>query len=207
MSHAPHAAGTRYVVIPITGRRSATLVQPRSLPIGDHAVEQLLFRARVVQVVIDDVVAERIPCDRAALESSNRLPHRRREPLDRRLVRVALERRWQLQLVLDAVAAPPRSSPRTRGTGLTSPPGIRHSTRRAPPEPDDPEPARPVVEAPRERRRRPRARRVPLVRVDVGAKNTASSRAHAIWPARYCPNSTSSEPNAGEPSRHNDEWM
>src|SRR4051794_15666767 len=99
MFHAPHAAGTRYVVMPTTGL--PTLVQPLPFPVRDHAVERRLLGPRVVQVVVDHVVAERGTRDRSLLETRDRLAQRRREPLDRRLVRIALEGRWRLQLLLD----------------------------------------------------------------------------------------------------------
>src|SRR5580765_3743367 len=57
--HAPHFAGSTYVVMPTTGL--ATLEHPLPLVTRDHLVEQLLLGARVVQVVVDDLVAEQLP--------------------------------------------------------------------------------------------------------------------------------------------------
>src|SRR5205814_9482118 len=96
-------AGTRYVVMPMSGRALPTLVKPRALPVRDDAVERFLLRPRVIQVVVDDVVAEGRPDDRPRLEGRDCFAQRGRESLDRRLVRVSLERRQQLQLVLDPV--------------------------------------------------------------------------------------------------------
>ena len=46
-----------------------------------------------------------------------------------------------------------------------------------------------------------------LYELTVGAKKIASSRAHAIWPARNCPKTVSSSPKTFFPSRHRLEWM
>ncbi len=52
-----HDASVRYVVMPIRGL--ATFEESLPLVAGDDAIEQLLLGAPVVQVVVDDVVAER----------------------------------------------------------------------------------------------------------------------------------------------------
>ena len=59
-------------MIPISGL--ATLEQPLSFVTRHDLVEQTLFGARVVQVVVDDVVAQRRTGDRPALERLDRLP-------------------------------------------------------------------------------------------------------------------------------------
>src|SRR6266540_1855554 len=87
--------------MPMTGL--ATLVQTLALVAGDGLVEQPLLRPRVVQVVVDDVVAERRTGHAAAFECVDRLAERRRKALGAGFVRVALERRRRLQLLLDPV--------------------------------------------------------------------------------------------------------
>src|SRR5881397_1159255 len=101
MSHAPHFAGSTYVVMPTNGL--ATLEHPLALVARHDLVEQLLLRARVVEVVVDDLVTEQLPRDGAALELADRIAQRVREALRVGLVRVALERRFELELLLDAV--------------------------------------------------------------------------------------------------------
>src|ERR687885_1148379 len=83
----------------------ATLEQPLALVARHHLVEEPLLGARVVEVVVDDVVSERTPRDQASLERGDRLAQRPREALRIRLVRVSLERRRQLELPLDPVQA------------------------------------------------------------------------------------------------------
>src|SRR5256885_11792184 len=102
---APHAAGSTYVVMPTTGLRSATLVHPLALVIRHDGIEQPLLRTRVVQVMVDHLVAEQRACDRPAFEPLDRLAEGVREALDVGLVRVALERRPELELLLDPVQA------------------------------------------------------------------------------------------------------
>src|SRR6266576_3648821 len=101
----PHAAGSTYVVMPTTGRRSATFVHPLALVIRHDGIEQPLLRVRVVQVMVNHVVAEQRSRDGAAFEPLDRLPQRVRKALDVGLVRVALERRPELELLLDPVQA------------------------------------------------------------------------------------------------------
>ena len=129
-------------------------------------VEQLLLGARVVEVVVDHLVAERRARHRAALERRDRLAQRVREAVGVGLVGVALERRRQLELLLDPVQAG-RDDRREREIGIrvgAGDPRLRPQRRAVP---DDPEAAGPVVAPPGERRRRPRAGRVALVRVHV----------------------------------------
>ena len=90
-SQAPHLAGVTYVVIPMSGL--ATFEQALPLVAGHDLVEQPLLGARVIQVVVDNVVAQRRTRDRPTLERFDRFPQRRRKPIRIRLVRVALERR------------------------------------------------------------------------------------------------------------------
>jgi hypothetical protein len=46
-----------------------------------------------------------------------------------------------------------------------------------------------------------------LYELIVGARKIASSRAHAICPARYCLNTSDSPANAFSPPRQRLEWM
>src|SRR5688500_14047856 len=55
---------------------SPALEVAHPLPVGDDLVEERLLGARVVQVVVDDEVAERGARDRPVLERGDRLPHR-----------------------------------------------------------------------------------------------------------------------------------
>src|SRR5581483_9546113 len=82
----PQCASVTYVVIPTTGLL-ATLEHPLPLVAGHRLVEQPLLGAR----------------DRALLEARDRLAQRVREALCIGGVCVSLERRPELQLVLDAV--------------------------------------------------------------------------------------------------------
>src|SRR3954464_14498196 len=152
--------------MPTRGRApSATLEQPLALVAGDDLVEQPLLRARVVEVVVDDVVAERAPRERSLLERRDRLAQRRREPLRVRLVGVALERRRRLEPLLDPVD-PGGEQRREREVrvDVAARDARLDAQRRA--VAHDAEAARPVVLPPRERRRRPGAGGEALVRVD-----------------------------------------
>src|SRR5689334_24563973 len=94
----PHDACSTDVVMPMTGL--ATLEHPAALVIGHGLVEEPLLRPSVVQVVIDDLVAEDLPRGAAALEPVGRVAQRVREALDVGLVRVPLECRPELELIL-----------------------------------------------------------------------------------------------------------
>src|SRR5438132_3720917 len=85
----------------LTTAKLATLEEPLPLVAGDDLVEQPLLRAPVVEVVVDDLVAERRTCHRPRLQRRDGLAQRRREPLRVGLVRVPLERRRELELVPD----------------------------------------------------------------------------------------------------------
>src|SRR5712691_7650645 len=91
--------------MPTTGRPLATLEHPLPLVTRDDLVEEPLLRACVVQVMVDHLVAEQRSRDRPALEPRDRLARRVREALDVGLVCIALERRPELELLLDAVEA------------------------------------------------------------------------------------------------------
>src|SRR2546430_16469070 len=87
----PQDASSTYVVMPTTGL--ATLEHPLPL-VGRHdLVEKPLLRARVVQVVVDNLVAEQRARDSAALEPSDRLAQGAREALNVGFVRVRSEER------------------------------------------------------------------------------------------------------------------
>src|ERR687891_2705220 len=94
-SQAPQRTpGSAYDVIPMRGL--ATLEHPLALVAGDHLVEEALLGTGVVEVMVDDVLAERGAGHRSALERVDRLPQRVGEALGVRLVGVAFEGRWQL---------------------------------------------------------------------------------------------------------------
>src|ERR1700675_3637629 len=93
--------------MPTTGVEglSATLVHPLALVVRHDGVEQPLLRTRVVQVMVDYLITQERPCDRPAFKTVDRLAHRVREALDIGLVRIALERRPELELLLDPMQA------------------------------------------------------------------------------------------------------
>src|SRR5215211_855815 len=92
-----------YVVMPTSGL--PTLEQALALVAGPDLGEQSLLRPRVVEGVVDDVVAERCARDRSLLERLERLAQRLRELLRVRLVRVSLQRLRQLEALLGRRAA------------------------------------------------------------------------------------------------------
>src|SRR5260370_1935297 len=128
-----------------------TLEEPLPLIRRDDLVEQRLLRARVVQVVVDHVLAERGARHLAFLQRRDRVAQRVRESLDVGLVGVALELRRQRQLLLD----PAQARREQRGKAQV---GVDVRAR----DPrlgaqvlavtDDAKAARPVVMAPRQRR-------------------------------------------------------
>src|SRR5262249_46670776 len=154
--------------MPTTGFRvrSATLEEPLSLVARDNAVEQLLFGASVVEIVLDDVVAERGTSDRPALKRPDRLAQRRWEPLRVGDVRVPLERRPRVELLLDPVQAR-RDQCREREIRVDVAAGDPRLDAQPAAVADDQERTRPVVAPPRKGRRRPRAGREAFVRVHV----------------------------------------
>src|SRR5918992_4458833 len=137
--------------MPTTGL--AALEEPFTLIAGDDTVEECLFRACVVEVVVDDVVAECSPCHASGLESRDGLAERAGKPVRVGLVRVSLEGRWRLERLLDPVQArrDQRREGEIRVDVATRNPGLDAKSR---PVTHDPETARPVVAAPRQCRRR-----------------------------------------------------
>ena len=96
--------GSAYAVIPITGLGdSATLEEPLPLVARDRAVEELLLGARVVEVVVDHLVAEGRPRHAPRFQRRDRLAERMREALRVGLVRVPVERGRKLEPLLDPV--------------------------------------------------------------------------------------------------------
>src|SRR6202035_4375176 len=93
----PQDAGSTYVVMPTTGL--ATLEHPLSLVRRHDLVEKPLLGARVVEIVVDDLVPEQRARHRPALEALDRLAQGAGETLDVGLVRIALERRPELELL------------------------------------------------------------------------------------------------------------
>src|SRR2546423_1036839 len=83
--------------------RLASLEEPLPLVARDDGVEEALLGARVVQVVVDDLVPEGRPRHRPRLECRRRLAERPRKALGVGLVCVALERRRELEALLDPV--------------------------------------------------------------------------------------------------------
>src|SRR5438874_5900453 len=144
----------------------ATFEESLPFPAGDDLVEEPLLGAAVVQVVLDDLVAERGARDVPLLERRDRLAQRRREALGVRLVGVPLERRRQLELLLDPVQ-PSREERGEREVWVHVAAGDARLDPLARIVADDPEAAGAVVAAPGERRRRPAPSRVALVRVHV----------------------------------------
>src|SRR5260221_4195465 len=144
-----------------------TLEEPRALVVGHDFVEHRLFSLRVVEIVIDHVVAERLPRHLSVLQLCDGFAHRVRKPFDVGLVCVAFELGRQLELLLDAMEAR-----RQQGGEGEIWVGVRAGDSRLAsqvlPVADDPEAAGAVVMAPGQRRRCPAARGVTLVRVDVG---------------------------------------
>src|SRR5438067_2062874 len=97
----PQDAGSTYVVMPIRGL--ATLEHALALVGGHGLVEQVLFGARVVEVVVDHIVPEQPAGDAARLEPGDRVAECVRKSLHVGLVRVPLERWFELELLLDSV--------------------------------------------------------------------------------------------------------
>src|SRR5262249_37509811 len=140
-------AGSTYVVIPISGL--ATFEHALALVAGHGLVEELLLGARVVEVVVNHLVAEQAAGEGAGLEPGNRLAQRVREPLHIRLVRVAFKGRFELELLLDPVqpGGEERGEREVRVRVGARNPGLRpHRGAVA----DDSEAARAVVVTPRE---------------------------------------------------------
>src|SRR5215471_4744489 len=100
-SQCPHAARSTYVVIPTTGL--ATLEHPLALVAGHSLVEEPLLGARIGEVVVHHVVAEERTRDGSLFEPGDRVAQGMWKPLDVGLVGIALERRPELEPVLDTV--------------------------------------------------------------------------------------------------------
>src|SRR5215218_8878900 len=149
--------------MPMTGL--PTLEHPLALVAGDGLVEEPLLGARVVEVVIDHVVAERAARERSLRKRRDCVAQRPRESHRVGLVRVAFEPRWRLELALDPVetGGDERGEGEVRVDVSAGDPRL-DAPRRA--TTDDAEPTGAVVLAPGDRRRRPRSGRVALVRVD-----------------------------------------
>src|SRR5688500_17218140 len=106
-SHTPQRACSAYAVMPMTGRTGlASLEEALPLVAGDGLVKEPLLRLRVVQVVVDDLVAERLTCHRTSLELVNGLTKRRRNARQIGIrIRVALEHRRRLNPVFEPAQA------------------------------------------------------------------------------------------------------
>src|SRR6185503_3737321 len=150
----------RSVVMP-----SDPLEVPLPFPVRDEAVEEPLLGSRVVEVVVDDLVAERGARHGPRLERGDRVAQGRGEPLRVGLVCVALERRRRLELLLEPVEArrDQRREREVRVDVAARNPCLDPASLAVP---DNAEAARAVVVPPGERRRRPAPGRVALVRVN-----------------------------------------
>ena len=145
---------------------SAALEVPHALPVRHVLVEERLLGARVVQVVVDDLVAERLardrPRTRARVIASRSVDGNRfasdsyafpssaggGSSSDLDPVQAGRDDRREGEVRVDVAARDPRLDALRRAVA------------------DDAEAARAVVPPPRERRRRPAPGRVALVRVD-----------------------------------------
>src|SRR5258708_1162596 len=148
---------------------------PLALVAGPALVELRLFSTREVEVVVDDVVAERLARHLSFLQRGDGVAQRVRESLHVGFVRVAFELGRHLELLLDAVQAR-RQQGRECQIWVDVSAGDAGLCAQVLAVADDPEPARSVVVAPRERRRRPRPCRIALVRVDVRSQEDRQLR-------------------------------
>src|SRR5262249_33776814 len=145
----------RVLSVGIASDASDALEEPLPLVARHRLVEQALLGPRVVEVVVDDVVAERLAGHAGALELVDRLSERRRDPRDvAALVGVPLDLRRGVELVVDPVQAR-RDHRREAEVGVD----VRARNPRLDPQSvavaDEPEAAGSVDPAPGERRRRP----------------------------------------------------
>src|SRR5207247_6097803 len=147
-------------------RGSSPFEEAGALVLRDDPVELRLLGPRVVEVVVDHVLAQRVARHLALLERADRLAERVREALHVGLVRVAREGRRELELVLDSVqpGREQRGECQVWGHVRAGYPGLGAQVLAVT---HDAETACAVVMSPRQRRRRPRARGVALVGVDV----------------------------------------
>src|SRR6201999_1472289 len=99
---APAPCGAAPRLIPPPGALQP-LEPAEALPVGDGGVERVELDAGVVEVVVDDLLAERLARDRALPEQLRGLAQRRRHARLVGEVRVALVGRLERELVLDAV--------------------------------------------------------------------------------------------------------
>src|SRR5439155_17944932 len=154
---------------------SASFEEPLAFVVRDDLVEQRLLGARVVQVMVDHVVAERLARHRPALQQPDGLAQGAREALDVGLVGVAFELRRKFELLLHAMQ-PGREQCREAQVRV----GVSAGDARLGPQvlavADDAKAARAVVVAPRESRRRPAPGGEALVGVDVGRQENRQLR-------------------------------
>src|SRR5687767_4136397 len=85
------------------GPASQALEPPDALPVGDGGVEGLELDPGVVEVVVDDLLPERLTGDGGAGKRVARIAERARDVALVRRVGVALEGGLELQLVVDPV--------------------------------------------------------------------------------------------------------
>src|SRR2546430_14764129 len=154
---------------------SAPLEEAFALVVRHHLVEERLLRARVVEVVVDDVVAEGRPGRPPLLEACDRIAQRVRKTLHVRLVGIALELRRQSELLFDALQA---GCKKGREAQVRVGVGARDARLGAQvlAVADDAKTAGTVVVSPRQRGRRPASRSKALVGVDVGGEEDRKLR-------------------------------
>src|SRR5207248_7146504 len=145
-------------------RRLATFKKPFALVARHHLVEQPLFGACVVEVVVNDLVPECRARHRSGLEGLDRFAQRRWETSGIRFVRIPFERRRQLEVVLDPVKTGGDQRGKCEIWSDVAPWDPRLDPLRGPVT-DDAKAARPIVVSPCECRRSPRPGGVALVRV------------------------------------------
>src|SRR5262245_14745282 len=158
--------------------RSDPLEVADQLPVRDGLIEGLLLEPAVVQVVLDHLLAKRLPRDARALQLrqpfAERLRHLREGGV---LIGVAfVEGRW-LELLLDTVE-PGRDGGGEGEVRVRVSPGNPILDPEARPLAADPEPARAVVPAARDACRREAPRLVALVGVDGGCVEVGQLARH-----------------------------
>src|SRR4029453_732743 len=151
---------------PLGNPRSDSFEVAQQLPVGDRLIESLLLEPPGLEIVLDHLRPEGVTGDPGALQLGQGLAQRLRHLGQRAvLVGVAVEHGRRLQLLL-----PPVQARRDGGREGQVRVGVGAGDAVLHPEAAvlaaDPEAARAVVPAPRDSRRRERARLVALVGID-----------------------------------------
>ena len=192
----------------LTRRASPALEVPLPLPVGHEGVVEPLLRARVVEVVVDDLVAERRPRHRAA-------PRAPRSPRASSTGTARASDSYAFPSSAGGSSSPcsiPCSPAAITAAnaryGFASPPGIRVSARRAAPWPTtrNPQvrlsfPHASVVGA-------QRPGREALVRVDRRREEQRELLEAGDLPGEPAPRTAARRPRSTRsPSRQSEEWM